>query len=73
MEAAVVPFPDLTGCEREVLALIAQGLSNSDIAGRMHIANKTVSNHTSDIFNKLQVADRVQVIVKAREEGLGKV
>lgn len=70
MEAAVVPFPDLTEREREVLALIAQGMSNSDIAAHLHIAAKTVSNHISSIFNKLQVADRAQAIVKAREAGL---
>ena len=72
MEAAVVPFPELTDREREVLTLIAQGLSNNDIAGRLHIASKTVSNHISNIFNKLQVAERAQAIVKAREAGLGK-
>ncbi|MDX1687021.1 MAG: response regulator transcription factor [Candidatus Promineifilaceae bacterium] len=72
MEAAIVPFPELTDREREVLNLIAQGLSNSDIAGRLHISRKTVSNHISSIFNKLQVADRAQVIVKAREAGMGR-
>jgi len=70
MEMAVVPFPDLTEREREVLALIAQGMSNSDIAAHLHIAAKTVSNHISSIFNKLQVADRAKAIVKAREAGL---
>lgn len=72
METAVVPFPDLTGREREVLALVAQGLNNGDIATRLHISSKTVSNYISSIFNKLQVADRAQVIVKAREAGLGR-
>lgn len=72
METAVVPFPDLTDREREVLTLIAQGLNNNDIAARLHITSKTVSNYISSIFNKLQVADRVQVIVKAREAGLGR-
>ncbi len=71
METAVVPFPDLTDREREVLTLIAQGLNNSDIAARLYITSKTVSNYISSIFNKLQVADRAQVIVKAREAGLG--
>lgn len=71
-EAAAIPFPDLTDREREVLSLIAQGLSNNDIAARLHITGKTVSNYISSIFNKLQVADRAQVIVKAREAGLGK-
>jgi DNA-binding NarL/FixJ family response regulator len=72
METAVVPFPDLTDREREVLALIAGGLNNNDIANRLHISGKTVSNYISSIFNKLQVADRAQVIVKAREAGMGK-
>jgi DNA-binding NarL/FixJ family response regulator len=65
------PFPDLTDREREVLELIAQGENNQDIAQRLHISAKTVSNHISNIFNKLQVADRVQAIVKARSAGLG--
>ncbi|MAU02182.1 MAG: DNA-binding response regulator [Anaerolineaceae bacterium] len=69
-ETAVTPFPELTDREREVLTLIAQGLSNSDIARRLHISSKTVSNHISNIFNKLQVADRAQAIVKARDANL---
>lgn len=68
---AVTPFPELTEREREVLALIAQGHSNNDIATRLSISGKTVSNHVSSIFNKLQVADRAQVIVKARDANLG--
>jgi len=71
METAVIPFPELTDREREVLTLIAQGLNNNEIAARLHITSKTVSNHISNIFNKLQVADRAQAIVKARESGLG--
>jgi DNA-binding NarL/FixJ family response regulator len=71
-ETAVSPFPNLTDREREVLELIAQGSNNNDIAARLHITGKTVSNHISSIFNKLQVADRAQVIIKAREAGLGK-
>ncbi|WP_420627339.1 response regulator [Candidatus Leptofilum sp.] len=71
METAVVPFPELTERERELLTLIAQGVGNSDIAARLHITNKTVSNHISNIFNKLQVADRAQAIIKARSAGLG--
>jgi DNA-binding NarL/FixJ family response regulator len=65
------PFPDLTDRERDVLELIAQGENNQDIAQRLHISAKTVSNHISNIFNKLQVADRAQAIVKARQTGLG--
>jgi DNA-binding NarL/FixJ family response regulator len=65
------PFPDLTDREREVLALIAAGENNQEIAQHLHISAKTVSNHISNIFNKLQVADRAQAIVKARQAGLG--
>jgi DNA-binding NarL/FixJ family response regulator len=66
-ETAVNPFPDLTDREREVLTLIAQGLSNRDIGDRLHITGKTVSNHISNIFNKLHVASRAEAIVKARD------
>jgi DNA-binding NarL/FixJ family response regulator len=66
-----MPFPDLTEREREVLELMARGLSNSEIADRLHISGKTVSNHVSSIFNKLQVADRAQAIVKARDAQIG--
>lgn len=65
------PFPDLTEREREVLNLIAQGENNQEIARRLCVSAKTVSNHISNIFNKLQVADRAQAIVKARSAGLG--
>lgn len=68
---ATSPFPDLTDREREVLELIATGENNQEIAQRLNISAKTVSNHISTIFNKLQVSDRAQAIVKARQAGLG--
>ncbi|RSN66828.1 MULTISPECIES: response regulator transcription factor [Actinomadura] len=64
-------FPELTEREREVLALIAQGRSNTEIAGTLFLSPKTVRNHVSNIFMKLHVADRAQAIVLAREAGLG--
>jgi len=64
-------FPELTDREREVLDLIAQGLSNPEIATHLYLSPKTVRNHISNIFAKLQVADRAQAIVRAREAGLG--
>jgi DNA-binding NarL/FixJ family response regulator len=64
-------FPELTEREREVLTLIAQGVSNRDIAERLFISAKTVSNHITNIFSKLQVADRAQAIIRARDAGLG--
>lgn len=64
-------FPDLSLREREVLDLIATGISNSDIASRLFLSSKTVRNHVSSIFTKLQVADRAQAIVRARTAGLG--
>lgn len=65
------PFPDLSEREREILELIAQGYANQEIAARLHITGKTVSNHISRIFNKLQVVNRAQAIVRARQAGLG--
>lgn len=69
--AAQIAFPDLTEREREVLDLIAAGLNNTQIAQRLVLSGKTVRNHVSNIFSKLQVADRAQAIVRAREAGLG--
>jgi DNA-binding NarL/FixJ family response regulator len=66
------PFTELTGREREVLDLIAAGSRNNDIARRLSIAPKTVANHISAIFAKLQVADRSQAIILARDAGLGR-
>lgn len=63
-------FPDLTDREREILALIARGQSNAEIADELVISLKTVRNHASNIFNKLQVADRTQAALRAREAGL---
>ncbi len=65
------PFPELTPREREVLDLIAAGLPNATIGARLGLAAKTVSNHTSAIFAKLQVAGRSEAIVRARTVGLG--
>jgi DNA-binding NarL/FixJ family response regulator len=66
------PFPDLTSREREVLELVAQGLGNAEIMRRLVVSPKTVRNHVSNILTKLQVADRSQAIVRAREAGLGR-
>lgn len=65
-------FPDLTDREYELLDLIAQGKNNHEIAELLYISVKTVSNHISSIFNKLQVADRAQAIVLAKDAGMGK-
>jgi DNA-binding NarL/FixJ family response regulator len=65
-------FPELTDREREVLELIALGVSNPVIATRLGLSPKTIRNNVSNIFLKLQVADRAQAIVKAREAGMGK-
>jgi DNA-binding NarL/FixJ family response regulator len=64
-------FPELTAREVEILDLIARGMSNPDIASRLYVSPKTIRNHVSHIFLKLQVADRAQAIVRAREAGLG--
>jgi DNA-binding NarL/FixJ family response regulator len=64
-------FPTLTDREREILHLIAQGHSNPAIARQLSLSTKTVGNYVSNIFTKLQVADRAQAIIRAREAGLG--
>jgi DNA-binding NarL/FixJ family response regulator len=64
-------FPELSDREREVLELIARGMSNQQIVDRLVISPKTVRNHISNIFSKLQVRDRAEAVVRAREAGLG--
>ncbi len=65
-------FPELTAREREILDLIVQHKANPEIAKRLYLSPKTVRNHVSNIFTKLQVADRAQAIIRAREAGLGR-
>ena len=60
-------FPELTEREREILTLIAQRLTNAEIAERLVLSMKTVRNHVSNIFTKLQVADRTQAILRAHD------
>jgi DNA-binding NarL/FixJ family response regulator len=64
-------FPDLTERERVILGRISNGLDNGEIARELGLSVKTVRNHASNIFAKLQVAHRAQAIVRAREAGLG--
>jgi len=66
-------FPELTAREVMVLNLLAAGLSNAAIAQRLSIASKTVANHVSGIFTKLQVAGRSEAIIRARDAGLGRL
>jgi DNA-binding NarL/FixJ family response regulator len=63
-------FPELTGREQEILGLIAAGESNSAIAKELTLSTKTVSNYVSNILNKLQVVDRAEAIIRARDAGL---
>ena len=65
-------LPELTARERDILDLIAQGHSNAKIAARLFVSPNTVRNHITHIFAKLQVADRAQAIIRAREAGLGR-
>ncbi|MGH2443972.1 MAG: response regulator [Chloroflexota bacterium] len=69
--AAQHVFPELTEREHEILALMAQHQTNPEIAQRLGLSPKTVRNHVSNIFSKLQVVDRAQAIMRAREGGLG--
>jgi DNA-binding NarL/FixJ family response regulator len=69
--AAASVFPELTERETEILRLIARGRTNEDIAEHLVLSLKTVRNHVSNICGKLQVADRAQAVIRAREAGLG--
>ncbi len=65
-------FPELTEREEEVLSLVAQGKSNQEISRQLFVSLKTVRNHVSNILLKLQVADRAQAVIRAREAGMGR-
>lgn len=73
MQPTTLPqvFPELGDREREILDLIARGHRNPEIAERLYLSPKTVRNHVSNILHKLQVADRTEAIIRAREAGLG--
>jgi DNA-binding NarL/FixJ family response regulator len=64
-------FPQLTEREREILDLIARGYTNRQIARELVLAEKTVRNHVSHVFAKIQVSDRAAAVVRARDAGLG--
>jgi DNA-binding NarL/FixJ family response regulator len=65
-------FPELTDREREVLEHMARGLSNGEIARKLVVSPKTVRNHVSNVFTKLQVTDRSEAVERARRAGLGR-
>ena len=64
-------FAELSARELQILELIAQGRSNAEIAAQMVVSMKTVQNHVSNILGKLQLGDRVQAAIRAREAGFG--
>jgi DNA-binding NarL/FixJ family response regulator len=64
-------FPELTERERQTLDLMAQGHKNAVIADRLHLSPKTVRNYVTSIFDKLELADRSEAIIRARDAGLG--
>lgn len=63
-------FPELSQREREILVLLAQGCKNAEIAERLVVSPKSVRNYVSNIISKLQVADRAQAILRAKDAGL---
>ncbi len=69
--SAVSPFPELTDREREVLDLVARGLTNAAIARQLVVSDKTVRNHVSNVFAKLHVVGRAEAVARARDAGLG--
>lgn len=64
-------FPELSDREREILELAAQGFTNGAIAEKLYLSPKTIRNRISEIFDKLQVADRAEAIIRARQAGMG--
>ncbi len=70
--AAPEAFPDLTQREREILDRMAKGHDNGRIAGDLSLSAKTVANNVSTILGKLQVVDRIQAVLQARDAGLGR-
>jgi DNA-binding NarL/FixJ family response regulator len=71
--ASPVPFPQLTERERAILDGVAAGLTNAQIGAKLFLSAKTVANNVSTILTKLQVTERGQAIVRAREAGLGRI
>lgn len=67
----LTPFPELTDREREVLDLLARGLTNAAIAARLVVSEKTVRNHVSNVFCKLHITGRAEAVARARDAGLG--
>ena len=64
-------FPQLSDRERDVLDLLAQGKSNAEIGRALQLSTKTVANYVSAVLNKLQLADRTEAMIRARDAGLG--
>ena len=69
--SAARAFPELTNREREVLDLVASGLGNHEIARRLVLSEKTVRNHVSNLFTRIQVTTRAEAVAWARDAGLG--
>ena len=72
VEPSVLPREDLTDRELEVLDLVATGLSNAAVAGRLHLSDKTVRNVVSTVLGKVGARDRAEAVLLAREAGLGR-
>jgi DNA-binding NarL/FixJ family response regulator len=71
--AGGAPFPELSPREREVLDLVARGLTNAAIADALVLSGKTVRNHVSNVLAKIGAPDRAAAIVLARDAGLGRL
>jgi DNA-binding NarL/FixJ family response regulator len=69
-ERALVPLPEITGREREVLVLVARGRSNHEIAADLHVSLATTKTHIGRLLTKLGARDRAQLVIAAYESGL---
>lgn len=68
---AAAPFPELTPRERDILELVALGLSNHQIAHKLALSEKTIRNNVANVLAKLQLHDRAAAVAMARDAGLG--
>ena len=73
LDPEVTKIESLTEREREVIALVGEGLKNKQVGERLFISETTVTHHLSSVFSKLEVSDRLELIIYAFRHGLAKM